>query len=129
MDNYLAQVFNLSDKVAVITGAGGHLCGEMARGLAKAGVAVAAMDLRLAKAEAVVKEIIEADGKAFSFELDVTKKEHFERSFEEVIKKFGHVDILINGAAINSSTPFFDITIEEWHNVLNFHLVGTLFGC
>lgn len=129
MNNYLAQLFNLEGKVAVITGAGGHLCGEMARGLARAGVIVGVLDMRLTKAEVVVQEIIKSGGRAFSFELDVTKKEQFEKCLERAVGEFGHVDILINGAGINAPTPFFDITIEEWHNVLNSHLVGTLFGC
>ncbi len=129
MKDYLSQLYNLDGKVAAITGAGGHLCGEMARGLAQAGVAVGVLDLRLEKAKAVAEQIKEAGGKAFPLELDVTKKEQFETALEKILKEFGRIDILINGAGINAPTPFFDITIEEWHTILDSHLAGTLFGC
>ena len=129
MSDYISQLYNLEGKVAAITGAGGHLCGEMARGLAKAGVAVGVLDLRLEKAKAVAQEITQAGGRALPLELDVTKKEQFETALETIVKEFGRIDILINGAGINAPTPFFDITIEEWHTILDSHLAGTLFGC
>ncbi len=129
MSDYISQLYNLEGKVAAITGAGGHLCGEMARGLAKAGVAVGGLDLRLEKAKAVAQEITQAGGRALPLELDVTKKEQFETALETIVKEFGRIDILINGAGINAPTPFFDITIEEWHTILDSHLAGTLFGC
>ena len=53
MNTYLNELFNLDGKVAVVTGAGGHLCSEMAKGLARVGCAVAILDLRLEKAEVV----------------------------------------------------------------------------
>ena len=53
MNTYLNQLFNLESQVAAVTGAGGHLCSEMARGFARAGYAVAVLDLRLEKAQAV----------------------------------------------------------------------------
>lgn len=130
MPHYLSQLFNLEGKVAAITGGGGYLCGEIARGLAKVGVSIGVMDLRAQKAEAVAEQIKqEAGGTAIPLELDVTKKEQFEQCLEKIVKEFGRIDILINGAGINAPTPFLDITIEEWHSILDSHLAGTLFGC
>ena len=57
MNTYLNELFNLDDKVAVVIGAGGHLCSEMAKGLAKAGCSVAILDIRLEKAEAVSNDL------------------------------------------------------------------------
>ena len=56
MTSYLEGLFNLQGKVAAITGAGGHLCGEMARGLARVGCSVAILDLRIEKAKLVEDE-------------------------------------------------------------------------
>ena len=57
MNNYISTLFNLEGRTAVVTGAGGHLCGEMARSFARAGCKVAVLDLRLEKAKAVEDEI------------------------------------------------------------------------
>jgi len=130
MNTYLNQLFNLEGKVAVVTGAGGHLCGEMARGYARAGCAVAVLDLRLEKAQAVEAEIREAgNDKVISVAIDVAKKEDHLRALEEVLKAFGQVDILVNGAGINGSTPFFDIDLKEWYAILDSQITGTFLGC
>ncbi len=130
MNTYLNDIFNLDGKVAVVTGAGGHLCSEMAKGLAKAGCAVAILDLRLEKAEAVENNLrTEGLDSVMSLAIDVAKKEEHISALKEILEKFDQVDILINGAGINSPSPFLEITLEEWHAVLNSQLTGTFLGC
>ena len=130
MNTYLNDIFNLDGKVAVVTGAGGHLCSEMAKGLARVGCAVAILDLRLEKAEAVEKDIrSEGLDSVMSLAIDVAKKEEHISAIKEILEKFDQVDILINGAGINSPSPFLEITLEEWHAVLNSQLTGTFLGC
>ena len=76
MSTYLHQLFNLEGRVAAVTGAGGHLCSEMARGFARAGCAVAVLDLRLEKAQAVEAELrAEGFDKVMAMAVDVSKKE------------------------------------------------------
>ena len=130
MNTYLNEQFNLDGKVAVVTGAGGHLCSEMAKGLARVGCAVAILDLRLEKAE-VVENNLRNEGldNVMSLVIDVTNKEEHISALKEILDKFGQVDILINGAGINSPSPFFEITLEEWYAVLNSQLTGTFLGC
>jgi NAD(P)-dependent dehydrogenase (short-subunit alcohol dehydrogenase family) len=119
----------LNSKVAAITGGGGFLCSEMAYALAKCGVSVAVLDMREEKAVAVSNTIRSFGGKAFPMAMDVTKKDNHMRVFERVINEFGDIDILINGAGINAPTPFFDITLEEWHTILDSHITGTFLAC
>ena len=64
-----------------------------------------------------------------ALEFDSRKKEDYESCLGEVLKLFGRVDILINGAGINSPTPFLEITEEEWDRILSVQLKGTMFGC
>lgn len=130
MNNYISTLFNLEGRTAVVTGAGGHLCGEMARSFARAGCKVAVLDLRLEKAKAVEDEI-RAEGftEVISLAIDVSKKEDFEIALEQILAVFAKVDILVNGAGINGSTPFFDITLEEWYLILNSQITGTFLGC
>jgi len=129
MTEYLDQLFNLKDKTAAVTGAGGHLCGEMARALARAGVSVAVLDIREKKAKAVSDEITAFGGRAFPETLDVTLKQDHERVYGRIMDEFEGIDILINGAGINAPTPFFDIPPDEWHSVIASHVTGTLFAC
>jgi len=129
MKEYLTELFNLQNKVAAVTGGGGYLCGEMAKSLAMAEVSVAVLDLRLQKAEAVRDEIIKSGGKAIAMSFDVTQVDAHPRKLERIIQEFGGVDILINGAGINASTPFFDITLDEWHAIIDSHITGTFLAC
>lgn len=129
MADYLNKLFGLRNKIAAVIGGGGYLCGEMARSLARAGVQVAVLDMKEEKAGVVVDEIVKSGGTALPIAIDVTKREDHARALNFVLEKFNDVDILINGAGINAPTPFFDISIEEWHGVLNSHITGTFLGC
>ena len=125
------NLFNISNKHIVITGAGGHLCGAMARGLAKSGAAsVTVCDLRLEKSQEVVRQI-----NAFGYNntlaqaIDVTVKHAHQQVLDRVLDQFGACNVLINGAGINGPTPFFDITETEWDDIMDSQLKGTMFGC
>ena len=130
MNTYLNQLFNLQGKVAAITGAGGHLCSEMARGFARAGCLVAILDLRIEKARAVESEL-KAQGfqNVMALDIDVSKKEQHSIALNNIVAKFGSIDILVNGAGINGPTPFLELSLEEWHAILDSQLTGTFLGC
>lgn len=130
MNTYLNQLFNLQGKVAAITGAGGHLCSEMARGFARAGCSVAVLDLRIEKARAVESEL-KAQGfqNVMALAIDVSKKEQHSTALHNIVAKFGGVDILVNGAGINGPTPFLELSLEEWYAILDSQLTGTFLGC
>lgn len=130
MNTYLNKLFSLERKVAVVTGAGGHLCSEMARGFARAGCAVAVLDLRLEKAVAVRDELnAEGFNNVMALAVDVAKKEDHITALDAILDRFGQVDILVNGAGINGPTPFFDLTLDEWYSILDSQLTGTFLGC
>ncbi len=130
MNGYIDKLFNLENKVAAITGAGGHLCGEMAKGLARAGCKVAILDLRLEKAEKVAEEI-ESEGypRPLALALDVTKKEEHESVLARILDEYKDLDIVINGAGINGPSPFFEISLDEWNSILDSQITGTFLGC
>ena len=127
---YLNKLFNLNGKVAAVTGAGGHLCGEMVKAYARVGCKVAILDLRLEKAKKIEKEINEEGFMdTISLEIDVSDKSNFESVLNKIVDKLGNIDIFINGAGINGSTPFIDITEKEWDSIMNSQIKGTFFGC
>ena len=130
MNSYLDKLFNLEGRVAVVTGAGGHLCSEMVRGFARAGCAVAILDLRPEKAKVIENELRAAGfDRVMSLAIDVAKKQDHINALEQILSTFGQVDILVNGAGINGPTPFLELTLEEWHAILDSQLTGTFLGC
>ena len=126
---YIDKLFNLDGKVAVVIGAGGHLCSEMAKGFANAGCAVILLDANISGAENVASKIRDDGGRAIALTIDVGQKEDFERCLKKILNEFDRVDVLINGAGINAPTPFLEITEEEWNHILAVNLKGMLFSC
>ena len=127
---YLNKLFNLNGKVAAVTGAGGHLCGEMVKAYARAGCKVAILDLRLEKAKKIEKEINQEGFKdTISLEIDVSNKSNFVSVLDIIVEELGNIDIFINGAGINGSTPFIDISEKEWDSIMDSQIKGTFFGC
>jgi NAD(P)-dependent dehydrogenase (short-subunit alcohol dehydrogenase family) len=123
-------MFGLGGKVAAAVGAGGVLAGEMARGLAKAGAKVAVLDLNLENAEEVAATINdELGGEALAIRVDATSKEDLQNALDEIVSRWGRVDILINAPGINSATPFFEITEEEYDKILKVNLKSMFLAC
>lgn len=130
MSSFLEDMFALRGRVVAITGAGGHICGEMARGFARAGCAVAVLDLRPEKAKLVETELRQGGfSDVISHAIDVTRKADHEVALEAILKQFGKVDVVVNGAGINAPTPFLEITPEEWRRVIDSQVTGTMLGC
>ena len=124
------NLFTLENQLAVVVGGGGHLCSSMAEGLAMAGASVAILDLRIEKATKVA-ERIKKDYKVDSIpiEADVTSEESLRNALEVILKNFKNIDILINGAGINSPKPFLEIPLDEWNTVMDSQITGTMLGC
>jgi NAD(P)-dependent dehydrogenase (short-subunit alcohol dehydrogenase family) len=127
--DYLTKLFGLKDKVAVITGSGGYLCSEMAKGLANSGAKVAILDNIPEKAKKVADELRSDGFEVFDYPMDVTKKSDYEKALKKTLENFDDVDILINGAGINAPTPFLEIPIDEWEKIIKVNLTGTMLGC
>jgi len=122
-----AELFSLKNKVAVVIGGTGVLCGEMAEGLALAGATVALVGRDAAKAQARLDKIAKAGGQAEFFVCDTTAKAGLQQLLADVLKKFGRVDVLVNGAGVNSPTPFFDI--PEADKIITVNLKGLVLAC
>ena len=124
-----AELFSLKNQVAVVVGGTGVLCGAMAEGLAAAGAAVALVGRDAVKARTRLDKIAQGGGRAEFFACDTTSKAGLQQLLADVLKKFGRVDILVNGAAVNSPTPFLDISEEEFDNIIAVNLKGLLLAC
>jgi len=129
MPEYLSRLFNLRGKVAVLIGAGGYLCSEMAHALSKSGASIAVLDKDKESLKPVAGRINKEKGSVIDISLDVTDKEGHKKALKKILEKFKRVDVLINGAGINAPTPFLEISQEEWESIMKVHLTGTFFGC
>jgi NAD(P)-dependent dehydrogenase (short-subunit alcohol dehydrogenase family) len=129
MSNYLNNLFNLNGNVVLLTGSGGYLVSEMARSCGMAGMKVVCTDFKLETAQKTVNEIIDNGGDAIAIEVDVTKKADHEKALSITIETYGQLNCVLNGAGINAPTPFFDINVDEWNNILAVQLTGTMLSC
>jgi NAD(P)-dependent dehydrogenase (short-subunit alcohol dehydrogenase family) len=122
-------LFSLDNDVAVVIGGGGVLAGAMAEGLAQAGARIAIAGRTREHAEARAAAITAQGREAIGIQCDATSKAELSTALDTVVQRFGRVDVLINAAGVNSATPFFDISEEEWHRILDIDLKSVFLAC
>ncbi|MBN1685847.1 MAG: SDR family oxidoreductase [Spirochaetales bacterium] len=134
--NEIISLPGLKGKNAVITGAGGAICGAIAGSLAAAGVGVAIWDLSLDAAKAKAASITGSGGRAIAFGCDVTDRESVEQAAGKTRETFHTVDILINGAGgsrkdatTSPDLKFFDISTEGILDAVGLNYLGTVIPC
>lgn len=123
------DLFSLEGKVAAVIGGGGVLAGEMARGLARAGADVAILDFNFEAAQKGADEITAIGRRSLAVKVDAANRADLVNALDAMIAEFGRVDILVNAAGINSATPFFEITEEEWQRILDVDLKSVFLAC
>jgi NAD(P)-dependent dehydrogenase (short-subunit alcohol dehydrogenase family) len=129
----LQKEFDLSGKVAVVTGGAGVLCKSICQVLAAAGAKVAVLDLNAEAAEALSVELRTSGADAIGVACNVLDKASIETAAQSVLAKFGCVDILVNGAGGNKPTAttnpeqsFFDLPADALRWVFDLNLMGTI---
>ncbi len=116
--------FNLSGKVAIVTGGNGGIGLGMARGLAEAGAAVAIVGRNEAKSLAAVTELERGGARAISVVADVTDKSAVDAMAARVGRELGRIDILVNNAGINIRKPPHTLELAEWNSVIQTNLTS-----
>ena len=122
-------MFDLQDKVAVITGGNGGIGFGMAQGLATAGARVVVAARNAAKSAAAVELLKSSGGRSLAIEVDVTSEASVAHLYERVLEKCGRVDILINNAGINIRKPAHEMAFEEWQKVISTNLDSAFLCC
>lgn len=114
------NMFDLTGKVAVVTGASAGLGADAALAYAEAGADVAMLARRLEKLEGVKEEIANKTGrKVIAVQCDVTSEESVRNAIQTVFDTFGKIDILLNNAGIATHCDVAEATEEEWDNVFD----------
>jgi len=115
----------LDNKVAIVTGTGPNIGGEIARTLAANGAKLVCLDSRVEMAETTARQIADAGGQAIALGADITSPVDMQRMVEQAVDAFGQVNILVNNAGISPNGSLVDIQIEDWLATLNVILTGT----
>ena len=133
--NKTMELFGLSGKVAIVTGAAGQLGGCYVRTLLEAGAFVAALDVRLESPKSKLKNI--TSDRLLSIEVDINDKGALEKGIDTILSRFGDPNILINNAAIDTppnsdeqdTGPFETYPESSWQIMMDVNLKGTFFAC
>jgi 2-deoxy-D-gluconate 3-dehydrogenase len=120
-------IFDLHNRVALVTGGNGGIGLGMAKGLAAAGASVVIAGRNKTKAQAALKELRATGAKAEFIELDVLQEKSCKQAIAETAKQFGRLDILVNNAGTSVRKQPQDLTAEDWHLVMNTNLTSAFF--
>ena len=130
------NLFDLTGKVAFITGGAGLLASEHALALNEYGAKVILADINLDKANEILLNLKEQDCDADFIKCDVTSKESWEVAMQYVLDKYQKIDILINNAGFtnqskskNFDASFENFPLEDWNAIMNVNLTGAFLGC
>src|SRR6476661_7298998 len=118
------QLFDLSGRVAVITGGNGGIGLGMAKGMAAAGATIVVAGRDVAKSGAAVKELEAAGGKATAIPVDVLQETSCRALVDQTVKAHGRLDILVNNAGMSIRKQPEQYTLAEWHTVLDSNLTS-----
>jgi 2-deoxy-D-gluconate 3-dehydrogenase len=118
------KAFDLSGRVAIVTGGNGGIGLGMARGLARAGAVVAVVGRNRGKNEAAVKELRGLGAQAAAFEADLRDAAECRAAVDRAAAHFGRLDILVNNAGMNIRKPPQDYALAEWDEIIKVNLTA-----
>ena len=122
----MTNLFNLENKIAIVTGGGSGLGRGMAKAFAQAGANVVIADINIENAQKTSDEIIKLRKQSFSIGADVTNKKDMQNMVEKTVHEFGKIDILVNAAGtVPPPIPLIEMDEENWDRVIDVNLKGT----
>ncbi|MBN1294994.1 MAG: SDR family oxidoreductase [Candidatus Latescibacteria bacterium] len=129
MKKYNGVTFDFSGKVAVITGGSSGIFQGVAKGYGEAGAKVAIVDVNMKGAEETKKAIVDKGGTAKVYKCDVSNVSMIVDTVAQIIKDFGKIDVLVNGAGVLYRAKSEEYPEDKWDLVLNVQAKGTFFMC
>ena len=115
----------LKEKSALITGAGSGIGKGIAEAFAREGAGVAIADVNFSAAQAVSEQINSAGSRAIPIQMDVANEDQVNAGFEQVVRDFGGVDVLVNNAGIQIINPIVNFSLADWRKLVAIHLDGS----
>lgn len=121
----IQSLFDLSGKVAIVTGGGAGLGQQMALALAEAGCYVVTCSRKIERCQEVAHKIEKLGVKALAFRCDIVNGDEIEQVVRATAQTFGKIDILVNNAGRTWGSPVEEFSLEHWNKVLAVNLTGT----
>jgi NAD(P)-dependent dehydrogenase (short-subunit alcohol dehydrogenase family) len=118
------NLFDITGRKALVTGAGRGIGKELALALAEAGCDVALLGLHRENLEAVATEIRRLGRQGIAIQADVSRKEQIDRAFARTAEEFGRLDICVNNAGISIQKPVEEMPEEDWDRIMDINLKG-----
>jgi NAD(P)-dependent dehydrogenase (short-subunit alcohol dehydrogenase family) len=122
---HVKELFDLTGKVAIVTGGGRGLGEQIAKGFAEAGANVVLCSRNEEACKEVSEELKNIGIESLAIKCDVTKSEDVQKVVELTREKFGRIDILVNNSGASWGAPVEDMPLEAWHKVMNVNVTGT----
>jgi NAD(P)-dependent dehydrogenase (short-subunit alcohol dehydrogenase family) len=123
------DLLSLTGRTAVVIGGTGELCGAIAEGYAAAGAEVVLVGRDAAKAEKRLATITAIGGKGYFIAANAASKGDLQQLLDTVLERSGKCDILVNGAGVNSATPFLDIPEQEYDRIMDINTKAVFLAC
>jgi len=117
-------MFGLQGRVAIVTGGNGGIGLGIARGMAEAGARIVIAARNASKSRAAVDELSTMGAEAVAIEVDVTSETAVASMTEDVMRRWGRLDVVVNNAGTNIRTPPHQVTLEQWRTVMDTNLTG-----
>jgi len=131
--NYINSLFNIENKVAVLTGGGGVLAGEMAKAFLKAGAKVVLLDINEDNLTKKIDSLKDISGEIVGFKCNVLDEKNLQDIRDKIVKKYNRIDVLVNaaggnmaGATIGVDQTIFDLKMDDFKKVTDLNLNGTV---
>ncbi len=122
---HVNDLFNLSGKVAIVTGGGRGLGKQIATGFAEAGANIVLCSRNVEACEEVKKELEDIGVQSLAVKCDVTNPIDVQHVVDETKRVFGRIDILVNNSGASWGAPAEEMPLEAWHKVINVNVNGT----
>ncbi|BDQ04822.1 MAG: short-chain dehydrogenase [Candidatus Dojkabacteria bacterium] len=120
----MENIFDLTGKKAIVTGASSGLGVQFAKALARYGADVAILARRKERLEKLAEEIQSMGRKCIPIQCDVTVESQIQQAVKQVEQEFGKIDILVNNAGVVSAYPTEDLPLDEWNRIIQTNLTG-----
>lgn len=122
---HVKDLFDLTGKVAIVTGGGRGLGQQMAEGFAEAGANVVVCSRKLESCEEVSEQLQKLGVESFALKCDVTNPDDVNEVVKKTLERFGRIDILVNNSGASWGAPVEEMPLEAWNKVMNVNVTGT----
>lgn len=122
---HIKDLFDITGKIAIVTGGGRGLGQQIAEGFAEAGANVVVCSRKLESCEEVSEGLKKLGVKSLAFKCDVTNPEDVKNVIEKTVETFGRIDILVNNSGATWGAPVEEMPLQAWQKVLNVNATGT----